>query len=343
MAVLPSHNYPSLLSSAEQNAAVAVYEKNRRKQIVILVLLVIVAFQAIDLLGAILSQSMTDVWTAFVGFALCGIALLFQRSGQIAVVSVLLILVVDLGCGVMLLFSPMGLDASSLPVFDVLLLSELIAVSLLPAISVFPVALLNILFIGGVLAFQPRTPGMEMMLMSNMAFPMVAQPITLQIVIAVVSYLWVRSALNAIARADRAEEIAALQQREAELLEREMERKHELDRGVEHLTLVLVAAANGQESARAQLTPDNALWGVGNTLNLMLTRLRRSIQTEREVNRLRAEVFRLSQALYHQGTPLSQPSRQGPPSSEPLRRGPPSSEPLRRGLPPPRPLQHPSR
>ena len=129
MAVLPMHNYPSLLSAAEQNATVAVYEKNRRKQVVIFVLLVIVAFQAIDLLGSFLSHSMTDVWTALLGFALCGIALVFHKSGQMAVVSVLLIIVVDLGCGVMLLFSPMGLDVGSLPVFDVLLLSELIAVS----------------------------------------------------------------------------------------------------------------------------------------------------------------------------------------------------------------------
>src|SRR5258708_13861073 len=58
MAVLPSHNYPSLLSSAEQNAAVAVYEKNRPKQICLPLLPGIVAFSAVDFPGAFLSPSL---------------------------------------------------------------------------------------------------------------------------------------------------------------------------------------------------------------------------------------------------------------------------------------------
>src|SRR5258708_34076905 len=101
----------------------------------------------------------------------------------------------------------------------------------------------------------------------------IIQPVSLQIVVAVVSYIWVRSALRAIARADRAEEIAQLQRREAELLRLEAERTRQLDMGSEHLLQVLVRAANGDRMARANLPPDNLLWRVGNGLNPLLTRL----------------------------------------------------------------------
>ena len=43
-----------------------------------------------------------------------------------------------------------------------------------------------------------------------MAYDVIIQPIGLQIMVAVVTYLWVRSALRAIARAERAEEVAEL-------------------------------------------------------------------------------------------------------------------------------------
>jgi hypothetical protein len=52
-----------------------------------------------------------------------------------------------------------------------------------------------------------------MVLHSGMALDVIAQPIALQLIVATVTYLWVRSAQRAIARADRAEEIAELQRR----------------------------------------------------------------------------------------------------------------------------------
>jgi hypothetical protein len=309
MEVSSTQNQKVTSLPALHNRAVHSEEQIRRQQIALLILLVIVVFQMVDLLGAVISQSMTDIWTGLLGLVLCGAAFLFTRLSNIAVVSVLLIIVVDLGCGVMILLSPMGLDVANLPVFDVLLVSELIAVSILPVISVFPIALVNILFIIGVFLFQHRTPEMKMMMMSSMAFNMVAQPIVLQIVVAIVSFIWVRSALNAIARADRAEELAALQRREAERQQREIEHRRQLDEGVEYLSQVLVHAANGQDNVRAALGQDNALWRIGNAINLLLTRWRRANQAEQENMRLRAEVFRLSEALYKERAHAQQQAR----------------------------------
>ena len=77
-------------------------EQDRRKQIVSVVLLVIILFQLIDLPGAIMSHDAIALGIALLGLALCGLAMAFNHFGRVTVVSILLILVVDLGCGLML-------------------------------------------------------------------------------------------------------------------------------------------------------------------------------------------------------------------------------------------------
>lgn len=318
MAILLSEQRSSLLSKVEVSPSLASREQSRRKQIVGVVLLIIILFQLIDLPGALMSHSATALSIAVLGLALCGLAMLFNHFGRVTVVSVLLILVVDLGCGLMLLTSPMGLDVGDLPVFDVLLVSELIAVSLLPAMSVFPVAISNVLFILLDITFQPHTPAFNMMLTSDMGYGAVAQPVALQIVVALITYFWVRSALRAIARADYAEEVAQLQQREAELLRREAERTRQLDFGSQHLLEVLVRAANGEHAVRATLPADNFLWRLSSALNILLIRLRRAMQAEKEYQRLRIENARLTKLLFEARTTPQRNAQNAPHSAKPL-------------------------
>ncbi len=304
MAILPltdrtaQRNTAQPLVTRTRNVYHVLREQVHRKQMVNIILLVIAAFQLIDLPGAIMMKSSTAVGTVILGLVLCGIALVFNQIGKVTIVSILLIAVVDLGCGLMLLTTPMGLDVSDLPIFDVLIVSELIAVSLLPPMSVFPVAISNIAFIVADLALQPKTPELQMVLTSSMGFDAIVQPISLQIVVAIVSFIWVQNALVALARADRAEEIAAMQQRESEMQRREAERQQHIEVGVQHLSQILVQAANGDRTARAQMSQDNMLWRIGNSLNLLLTRLMRTGQLEQENKRLRAELTTLMEARH---------------------------------------------
>src|SRR5260221_12098066 len=276
----------------------AVRERARRKQIVSAVLLVLLIFQFAELPGALLMHTAMDIGTVVLGLALCAVAALFNQFGKVTIVTILLIAVIDLGCGLMLLTSPMGLDVSDLPVFDVLLVSELIAVSLLPAFSVFPVALGNMLFTIAVLMLAPRTMELNMVLTSNMAYNTILQPLGLQIVVAVVSYIWVRSALRALARADRAEEISRLQRREAELLMREAEFNQSFTQGSEHLLQVLVRAANGDQGVRSMLPQDHPLWRIGNALNVLLTRVGRMANAEQEIARFRMTIAQLTERVF---------------------------------------------
>jgi hypothetical protein len=147
---------------------------------------------------------------------------------------------------------------------------------------------------------------LNMLLTSQMAYNAVTQPIILQVVVAVVAYLWVRSARLALARADRAEEIAQLQSREAELLRREAERSHQLEQESEHLLQVLVRAANGDISVRAVLPQNNALWRVGNAVNMLLSRLRRVNLAESQNQQLRQANVRLTQRAYERNVASQQ-------------------------------------
>lgn len=301
MAVFPLRDQSAPLQSEApaRRRNIVMFEKRQYKQVVSIVLAVIMFYQIVSLIEGFLGHSPADTVTAALGLGICVLSFLFYSLNMLTFASILLIVVVDLGCGLMLLTTPMGLDVSMLPVFDVLIVSELIAVSLLPARSVFIVAICNISFIVGDLLYQPRTMELQMVFHSSMVYNAILQPILLQVIVAVVSYVWVRSAIEAIVRADRAEEIA-------ELRRRETERARELDLGVEHLSQVLVRAANGDQQMRAELNQSNVLWRVGNALNLLLTRLRKSVQAEQENRRLRAEIVRLNMALYEERRLLQQ-------------------------------------
>jgi hypothetical protein len=319
MKPFPTEYAPKQEVELMKHTSIALREKARRKQIVGAILLVIVIFQLFELPGALMMHTAMDIGTVVLGLALCAVAALFNQFGKITIVTVLLIAVIDLGCGLMLLTSPMGLDVSNLPVFDVLLVSELIAVSLLPALCVFPVALGNILFTIAVLMFAPRTMELNMVLTSNMAYDTILQPIGLQIIVALVCFIWVRSALRALARADRAEEIAQLQRRETELLRREAEFNHIFTQGSNHLLEVLVRAANGDHAVRSTLNQDHPLWRIGNALNVLLTRVGRMANAEKEINRLQMTIAQLTERIFDREqrrrqatptnpvTPLSQP------------------------------------
>ncbi len=337
MKPFPTEYAPKQEVELMKHTSIALREKARRKQIVSAILLVIVIFQFVELPGAVMMHTAMDIGTVVLGLALCAVAALFNQFGKITIVTVLLIAVIDLGCGLMLLTSPMGLDVSNLPVFDVLLVSELIAVSLLPALSVFPVALGNILFTIAVLMFAPRTMELNMVLTSNMAYDTILQPIGLQIIVALVCYIWVRSALRALARADRAEEIAQLQRRETELLRREAEFNHIFTQGSDHLLEVLVRAANGDHAVRSTLNQDHPLWRIGNALNVLLTRVSRMAKAEQEINRLRMTIAQLTERLFDRERGRRQapaPTMPVTPLSQPVTPTAKSSSPGRSGIPP---------
>src|SRR5215831_15753926 len=106
---LPAQQTLSTLSKGELSPNFIASERLRRKQIVNGVLLVIVIFQLVQLPGAMLMQTPLALGTVLLGLALCAVAVVFNQFGKLTIVGLLLILVVDLGCGLMIVTSAMGM------------------------------------------------------------------------------------------------------------------------------------------------------------------------------------------------------------------------------------------
>jgi hypothetical protein len=112
----------------------------------------------------------------------------------------------------------------------------------------------------------------------------------MQVIVAIVAFLWAHSMLNALRRADRAEEIAILEQRE-------LDRQAELEEGARQLLDVHVRLANGDFQARAPNMRNPLLWSVGNSLNLLIARLSRTAGAEMMLRREEEEARRLANTI----------------------------------------------
>lgn len=119
---------------------------------------------------------------------------------------------------------------------------------------------------------------------------MVNRHVALAFFAAFFGWLGARSVDRAIARADRAEEIAELERRQ-------LEQRRQLEMGVQQLLETHVRLANGDYSARANLMQDNQLWQVGASLNNLIVRLQRAGQAEYLYRRTEEESRRLVQAI----------------------------------------------
>ena len=216
-----------------------------------------------------------------------------NRLRHVPLVAILLIVAVDIIVAGIVLGERDGLDPILLSMFDLLVVSELIAASLLAPGSVFIVASINILLIVMDINFQPHSMmWMQMVMSEQFAYSLIARPITLYLVVAAVAYLWVRCALSALQRADRAELIAELERREAE-------QKKQLEREIEQILMVHVRVANGDLNARAKTSQDHALWQIGLALNNLLARFKHAARAEYSLQHITDDIAQLRIALRH--------------------------------------------
>jgi hypothetical protein len=274
----------------DTQASLAKRELARRARLASTLLLIVVVVWLIAGVAQLsFNGSMAGLVPVFLtGLGFLGLLLFLNRRGLVSAVGSLLIALIYLAF-ILILGAVPRLDPAEVAIFDVLIYAELIAVSLLPAISIIPVAVANccLIFLG-IFGLQGTSP--EAILQTRALDTYLIQPLTLQIFVAVVTYLWVRSTEQAIARADQAQLLAALRQREAE-------QKRELEAGLQELLQAFTRAANGDPTARATLSQEHVLWQIGALLNSLLSRLQRAEQAENLAQRTSIEVGRLVEAI----------------------------------------------
>ncbi len=274
------------------------------------------------------------------GFGLL-LAAALNRHGLVAGAGIIIIILTCGGVLGSLLSEPTGLTLDSLPGYDLLAIAIIVAASVLPRKSAFFVAAVNIGLIVGDFALQPHAGDLQHELQfygdpATGALALLVRPVALQIILAFAAYLWVRGMETEIARADRAEEVAALEH--AAALQRS-----QLEEGVQQMVEVLTQAANGQANRRIPRLHQEQLWIIGSAINTLLSRLQRAHQAEYTLQQTEQEIHRLAAAIQAaqaghgthwpapSGTPLDQiiellpRPRPFPPSPPPSTLSPPSS------------------
>ncbi|MBF6589424.1 MAG: hypothetical protein IVW57_02695 [Ktedonobacterales bacterium] len=242
-------------------------------------------------------------------------AALLNRRGHVNAAGVLMIVIADLPLLSITLFSQGGrLDVVNLTGFYPIIIAVLFAASILPPISVFPVALVNSLLVCAIILAKPHTPAFAASFdhFGDIVGTM-GQPIGLELVVAIVSYLWITSTRRAIQRADLAEALAELERRE-------VERTRELERGVRQLLAVHVELANGNFNVRAPMVRNTPLWQIGSSLNNLIARFARLAQADYTLHRTSQEARRLAEAIHvwREGRQPIWPTPSGTPLDEVL-------------------------
>jgi hypothetical protein len=226
-----------------------------------------------------------------------------NRRGLVSLAGLVLVALFSGGLLLANLASPIGLTLGELPNFDAYVVPVVLAATLLPRSATFPVAALNSALIVGNYLLQPHNANIEQdahLYSSSMVqtVSFLVRPIALQFVIAVVAYLWVRGTDEALRRADRAEEIAFLEQREVARAYAEMERIRALEEGVRYLHQTLAAWAAGDIRRRVPRMPVAILARVGDDLNTFIERFAGSMQASALLRRVWEEAGRLADAIY---------------------------------------------
>ncbi len=138
------------------------------------------------------------------------LAVVLNRLSRVSIAGIIVVLSITASPTMNILTTPGGVNTSALPIFGLLVLPLMCAVSFLPPWWVFVVGAGNCLFTLCALKFMPSSGELHEVL--KVAFPGVVTPILLsQAIVSTVTFLWVRGAAQALLRADQAEEIAKLE------------------------------------------------------------------------------------------------------------------------------------
>ncbi|GCE04646.1 hypothetical protein KDAU_19750 [Dictyobacter aurantiacus] len=228
---------------------------------------------------------------------LVGATIWLLRRGDVTMATLLMLLIIDGGNAVTALSVKGGLGLINLPLFDMMIASELIAVSLLNPASVFLVCLFNCSFMILDIVFGARAADLNHYLAMSGWGVVISRPVLLQIAVALGTYQWVQSANKALKRATKAERLAAMEHEIAEYERNNAMQKRQLEQSIKYLVDTQRQVANGDFTARVPITQDNVLWPVAISFNNLLTRFQRYQREANELERIRENMPLIIQAI----------------------------------------------
>ncbi len=206
------------------------------------------------------------------------IVIWLNRTGLIVVAGILQVIVsISVTFGVLLASPDGALHLYYLPAYDFLAVTVLMSASILPRLSAFIVAGIDVIGIYANLLLQPQAADLRATIHTYTLPAVAARPVVLLILTAIVAYLWVRGMDQAVKRADRAEEIHALEQY---LNQVEAEHTARVKEFVQEMIKAIGALANGQEGL-LMLPPGHPWEQQASFINVQLRQFHRLKQVRR--------------------------------------------------------------
>jgi hypothetical protein len=270
---------------ADPALSLAIRERLRRGRLASTIILGLIVLDLL-LLPTVLDDLPSTIGVLGV-LGACLLAMILNRAGQVTLAGYVMVLIIASAIAMVFLGAQHGVAGLDyFPIYDLLVVPLVVGASLLPEGQVFVIAAINCAFILGDGLLQPHGFNIN----TSDGYSLLAKPAVIQIIIAIVSFLWVRSTNVAIRRADRAEELAQMEHHLAE-------QKLQMELGIREILNTHVRVANGDFGARAPLTQDNVLFQIAASLNNLLNRLGRAAQAEFLYQRTVGEIKRLRDSL----------------------------------------------
>jgi hypothetical protein len=215
------------------------------------------------------------------------LGLIVNRMGETNVAGVIIVLGAEIALATAILFiGPMHPADIQLYALIILLVA-----SLLPTRTIFLFAAAHSAFIILEMFIHPDTAALAQDLQPQaQLLPAIVRSVGLQLLGSTVAYIWVRSATQAIERANRAEMVAMLEHTIAEERASSEREKQELEGSIQQLIQAQMAATKGQITNQIPYPPSKVLWPLVGAMNLLWSRLQRTQQLEREHQHLQQAI-----------------------------------------------------
>ncbi len=257
-------------------------------------------------IGCFITHDLVTALAATMALVAIVIGTSLNRMGKTVTAGILILVAEEMGVIACILLTDREVNAHLVAQIFFFLAPELIAAEMITPWVTFPVTLGNCLITAGMIAFFPKTP--EVMFSLHAYFYVIyGAPIVMQMLVAVICFLWVSSTYKEMRRANSAEEVSKLTLAMGSQQQVLQQQKQQLEANIQQIVSVHLQAANGNLQARVPLDQQNVLWPVAGSLNNLLARLQRwrydAVQHQQNQQALQ-QLLQNIQMARRQGKPL---------------------------------------
>ncbi len=274
----------------DESASFKQRETYRRTLLASIILFLLLALLLLALFVSIVAINVPNILVATCVIALLFMAIALNRAGMLIIEGVIIVGLWTVG-EFLTFLAQSTLDISNVMQYDLLTVGILLAVVYFPSWSAFVIGVLNCVLIWLSIVYLKPTPALAQLIHHDGLSRLLTRPLSLMVVIMIVTYLWSRSGYQALQRADRAETIAKLRHDLADRDLAMMLQKTRVDHSIQSISDVLSAYSNGNATARIPMTSNNVLWNISGPINNLLGRAQRTRQAEAELEQMRS-IFR---------------------------------------------------